>query len=232
MPDLLTSGNMKIKKSDSAGLGYLTKILHFAPGKLSGYNVCDWASSGCLRGCLNKSGRGYCGPIQKARIRRTKLFFEDRETFRVKLYWEIAKHVKRCIRLGVKPAVRLNGTSDIPWEDYVHTSDMFDGFPQVMFYDYTKRVRRVLHNQRSNYHLTFSRTEDNEYDCLTVLRKGFNVAVVFRGDMPKKWKRFKVFNGEETDLRFLDPRGVCGLKAKGKAIYDTSGFVVRGRHNV
>ena len=227
MSTLLSGGSPKIEKSDKAGLGYLTKIMYLAPGRLSGFNACPWASPGCLRSCLNKSGRGYCKPVQDARIRRTRMLFENRDGFKSMLYTEIDKFVKRCVKLGQHPTVRLNGTSDIAWESIF--PDMFVGFPQVQFYDYTKSLIRTLTQQRKNYHLTFSRTEDNDNDCKTVLRAGSNVAIVFSGkELPRTWKHFKVFNGDKTDLRFLDPQGICGLYAKGQAIYDESGFVVDG----
>ena len=44
--------------------------------------------------------------------------------------------------------------------------------------------------------------------------------------MPEIYEGLSVFNGDDSDLRFLDPKGVVvGLYAKGKAKKDTSGFV-------
>jgi hypothetical protein len=229
MKQLFTTlyGNPKIAKSNNTGI-YNTRILHLAPEKLSGYNVCPWASPGCLKACLNKSGHGQTNMVQRCRVRRTQLLFEDKLRFRELLYANITSFVKACQRIDIKPAVRLNGTSDVAWEEKFN--DIFVRFPQVMFYDYTKSLLRALTQQRDNYHLTFSRTECNDDDCLKALRAGVNVAVVFddKKPLPAKWKRFKVFDGNSHDLRFLDPKGVCGLHAKGKAKKDTSGFVVRG----
>jgi hypothetical protein len=124
--------------------------------------------------------------------------------------------------------VRLNGTSDINWERY----SVIQAFNKVQFYDYTKnyfRMNLFLDGKLpSNYSLTFSRSETNENDCISILKRGGNVAVVFRSKvLPTHWQGFPVINGDENDLRFLDPKGVVvGLTAKGKAKSDTSGFVV------
>jgi len=226
MADLLSGGNPKIEKSDKAGLGYLTKIHHLAPSTLSGYNACPWSSPGCRAACLNKSGRGYCTPVQNARIRKTRLLFENIGAFRYLLFGELDKFVKRCVKLGVSPAVRLNGTSDIAWEKVL--PDMFTGFPQIQFYDYTKSFNRCL-CQTDNYHLTYSRSEkkDDDKQCRKLLLAGVNVSIVFKNGLPETWNGWPVFDGDQTDLRFLDPKcHVIGLKAKGKAKKDNSGFVV------
>ena len=44
--------------------------------------------------------------------------------------------------------------------------------------------------------------------------------------MPVDYLGLPVFNGDESDLRFLDPKQVIvGLYAKGKAKKDETGFV-------
>jgi hypothetical protein len=55
-----------------------------------------------------------------------------------------------------------------------------------------------------------------------------NAAVVFQ-TLPDTFLGLQVINGDEHDLRHLDPKGVIvGLLPKGrKAKRDTSGFVVR-----
>lgn len=228
---LLTLGhtNAKTIKSDNAGLGYLTAIQYLAPYTVSGFNVCKHASEGCAKGCLNTAGRGKTNVVQQARIKRTRFFFENKPGYKYTLFEELEKFVKRCDKLEQKPAVRLNGTSDLPWEDIF--PDMFIKFNMVQFYDYTKYVNRMLNfingKLPPNYHLTFSRSEINDSECLEVLRKGGNVAVVFMSkQLPQKWNRFKINNADSHDLRFLDPFGVQGLYAKGRAKKDTSGFVV------
>lgn len=111
-------------------------------------------------------------------------------------------------------------------------------FPSVPFYDYTKSAKKALDNAKGihpqNYHVTFSRdSQANETECEQVLRAGGNVSVVFRDTLPAVWKHRPVINGDTTDLRFLDRRAkagrsgfIIGLKAKGKAKRDRSGFVV------
>lgn len=229
---LLTMGSAveKIAKSDRAGRGYLSSIMYLAPHRLSGWNVCSHASEGCIAGCLFTSGYGRYSHIQQARIRRTRLFFEDRDAFKAKLWSELAAFVRKADRKGLKPAFRPNGTSDLPWEQLL--PELFTDFPMVQFYDYTKITRRAVAFAKgdlpSNYHLTFSRSEKNESKCLRVLRERGNVAVVFdTKDLPDTWYGYDVHNADENDLRFLDPVGVQGLYPKGRARHDKSGFVVR-----
>ena len=231
---LLSESNPKTLKGESKG--YMTFIMHLAPGSLSGFNVCPGASAGCLFSCLNTAGRGHMKGIQDARIRRTRLFFEDRPTFMAKLVDEISKGIRKAERKNLIPVFRLNGTSDIRWEtvpvsvvggqDY---RNIFEAFPHTQFYDYTKLSNR--RNIPANYHLTFSRSESNEDKLDEAVRNGMNLAVVFstkkKNELPTRYRSMPVVDADETDLRFLDPKGsVCGLRAKGKATKDTSGFVV------
>lgn len=231
---LLSESNPKTLKGESRG--FLTFIMHLAPGSLSGFNVCPGASAGCLFSCLNTAGRGHMTPIQDARIRRTRLFFEDRTTFMAKLVDEISKGIRKAERKGLIPVFRLNGTSDIRWEtvpvsvvggpDY---RNIFEAFPNTQFYDYTKLSNR--RNIPANYHLTFSRSESNEDKLDEAVSNGMNLAVVFNTGknekLPARWRNLPVVDADTTDLRFLDPKGsVCGLRAKGKARKDCSGFVV------
>lgn len=227
---LLTT-SPKIEKSDKANLGYLSTIMYLAPHKLSGYNVCSGASAGCISGCLNTSGFGGIYPsVQLGRIKRTKFFFEDRKNFFLQLRTELDSFVKKCSKNGVIPAVRLNGTSDLFWETLA--ADVIKDYSNITFYDYTKiqsRMHKFLDGKfPSNYTLTFSRSEDNDIKCRNVLLNGGNVAVVFATkNLPETYMGYPVFNGDHTDLRFLDPKNcVVGLYAKGKAKKDNSGFVV------
>lgn len=227
--NLLTLKNAKIEKSNKSGKGYLSVIMHLAPYTISGRNVCPQASKGCAAACLNTAGYGVYKVVQDARIKRTKLFFDDRAAFMTQLRKEIAAFVKRCNKNSVKPAVRLNGTSDLKWEEL--TPNLFTEFSTVQFYDYTKITKRMLRYCNGglppNYHLTFSRSESNDSDVKQVLNEGGNVAVVFKDKLPKKWNGVKVINADDTDQRFLDPTHViCGLLAKGKGKKDSSGFVI------
>jgi hypothetical protein len=219
----LTIGNTKTVKGEA--MGFLTFILHLAPSWLSGYNTCPGASKGCIKACLNTAGRGRFTATQEARIRKTKLFFEDRENFMSQLVKDIEAAVRKAGREGMTPVFRLNGTSDIRWETVPVNgfANIMEMFPNLTFYDYTKISNR--RNIPSNYHLTFSRSESNEH----LIPQDMNVAVVF-DSLPDVWFGRKVIDGTETDLRFLDPQGVVvGLLAKGKAKKDDSGFTILRR---
>ena len=229
---LLGIANTKTMKGEK--LGYRTYIMHLAPSRLSGYQVCPMASPGCASACLNLSGMGVFSNVQKARIAKTKRFFEDRGAFMDQLVKEAQSAIRSSAKAGLTPVFRLNGTSDIRWEtvavflDGFWYTNIMEAFPSVQFYDYTKIPNR--RDIPSNYHLTFSRSEVNEMEALQVLSAGvMNVAVVF-DTLPAKWAGVKVVDGTETDLRFLDDRAVVvGLKANGKAKKDQTGFTVLTR---
>jgi hypothetical protein len=163
--------------------------------------------------------------IQKARIRKTEYFFNDRAGFMLDLAYDIQKAIKFAERKGLTPVFRLNGTSDLSWEKYevpvFCTENIFELFPQVQFYDYTKVLgRKVKHIP--NYHLTFSKADGNDADVAEALMQGMSVVAVY-DQIPEG-----VPSADETDLRFLDPKGIMlGLKAKGRAKKDYSGFVIR-----
>jgi len=227
---LLGTANTKTMKGEK--LGYHTYIMHLAPSTLSGYQVCPSASAGCSFACLNLSGMGRFSNVQAARIAKTKWFFEDRAAFMAQLVKEIEAAIRKSTKLGFTPAFRLNGTSDIRWEIYpvirngIQYRNVMEAFPTTQFYDYTKIANR--RDIPANYHLTFSRSEVNEVEALSVISMGTNVAVVF-DTLPDTWHGWKVIDGTETDLRFLDEsRVVVGLVANGKAKRDASGFVVSG----
>jgi len=237
---LLSTGNPKVLKGIKQG--YNTYILHLAPAKLSGHEVCPKRTVGCTDSCLNLAGRGgmfkrgeVTNVIQEARIRKTKLFFADRDAFMALLYIDIVKAIKQSAKLGLTPVFRLNGTSDLSWEKYDftildhHYTNIFEAFPNVQFYDYTKVLGRKVQGI-SNYHLTFSAADGNDGDVTKAISQGYNIATVFgikkTVPMPELYLDKPVWNGDESDLRFLDPKGVIvGLYAKGKAKKDTSGFV-------
>ena len=219
---LLSTANPKIQKGTAKG--YLSFILHLAPADLSGNEVCPKRTKGCTDACLNTAGRGgmfkrgeNTNMIQKARIRKTNYFFADRAGFLADLTTDIMKAVNFARRKGLKPVFRLNGTSDLSWEKY----GIIEQFPTIQFYDYTKVLgRKTAH--LPNYHLTFSAADGNDSDVQKALAQGMNVTVVY-DRIPEG-----VYSADEDDLRFLDPRvGIIGLKAKGRAKKDTSGFVKR-----
>jgi len=229
---LLSTANPKIQKGTKQG--YLSFILHLAPADVSGYNTCPKATAGCKAACLNTAGRGgmfkkgeTTNTIQKARIRKAKYFFEDRAGFMADLVSDINKAIKFAAKKNLTPVFRLNGTSDLSWEKYeaAHGKNIFELFDYVQFYDYTKVPKRKVDSIK-NYHLTFSQADGNEKDANWAISKNMNVTVVF-DKIPAEYKGKTVFNADDTDLRFLDPKGVVlGLKAKGRAKKDRSGFVV------
>lgn len=203
--------------------GYLTGIMYLAPANISGIEMCPMRSAGCTAACLFTAGRGAFASITRARIIKTLAYHFDKPRFIETIKKSIKSLVTKANNKGLTPVVRLNGTSDILWE---RTTDILASFPNTQFYDYTKIGKRFLWDIPSNYHLTFSLAENNDADARLALSKGHNVAAVFRKDIPASLWGFTVVNGDETDLRFLDNPGVViGLKAKGKARKDTSGFV-------
>lgn len=209
---------------------YLSAILHLAPFNLSGINVCPAASNGCAMACLNTAGRGRFDNVQQARIRKTKWFFSDKPGFMAQLIKDIESLNKKAKRDNKIAVVRLNGTSDIAWENYEAKDglNIFELFPTIQFYDYTKRLERLNHNELpANYHLTFSASEVNTVIAKRVLKLGFNVAVVFRALAPVTYWNAQVLDGDTHDFRFFEgyQGAVIGLKAKGKAKKDTTGFV-------
>lgn len=217
--------------------GYLTGILYLAPALSSGWEVCPMRSAGCTAACLNTAGRAAVfKSIPAARKRRTQWYFTDREGFMAKLTAEIMALEAQAARRGLIPVVRLNGTSDILWErvPVAGHPNIMAAHPHLQFYDYTKHRPEKRSVRPANYHLTFSLDERPESygRALQALSGGWSVAIVFNDKPPEAYKFranpavYQVVNGDKNDLRFLDPPGVLvGLKAKGKARQDTSGFV-------
>ena len=216
--------------------GYMTAILYLAPAKESGFEVCPMSTAGCRAACLYTAGRGAMNVTQKARIAKTRYFFTDRDAFMMQMATEITAFVKKAEKAGLIPTVRLNGTSDIVWESMtvLGHKNLMALFPDVQFYDYTKRHNRT--NLPRNYHLTYSLAENNDKLAYAALNNGMAVAAVFRS--PEKVQEYirtgytlagcptPVVDGDESDLRFLDGNSVIvGLYAKGRAKKDNSGFV-------
>jgi hypothetical protein len=248
---LIRSGNnAKTVKGDGV---YETAIMYLAPSSLSGTNVCPMAEqAGCIAGCLNTAGRGRFSQVQTARINKTKRYLASRTAFMAELVDNLERFAAYCGRKGVKPAVRLNGTSDIQWEvaHFASRGDqrgsVFELFPEIQFYDYTKVYKRVYRDLPANYRLVLSYSEANPayQDAIIAAakdNKAVNIAVVYRtkelrdglmtaGDRLEGETRTTirpVIDGDSDDMRFLDPTGVIvGLYAKGAAKRDTSGFVV------
>jgi len=226
--NLISNGrsNPKTNKSNKQSDKYLTFILHLRPVNTK---ICPFQNvAKCKSACLNTAGLGGVYPsIQKARQRKTDLFLNDRNEFMRQLFEDLTKIDKYCTNKGKVAAVRLNGTSDIQYELIkVNGSNVFDTFPNITFYDYTKIPNRKISNIK-NYSLTWSYSEANKKYSDYFNTVPNNIAVVFRDKLPKTFNTKEVINGDLTDLRFLDPVNVIvGLKAKGKAKKDYSGFVV------
>jgi hypothetical protein len=252
--NMFTPDGYNPKTDKGRARGYSTAVLYLSPGKGSGYEVCGGLndgtrshgrSDGCTDGCLNTAGRGGFDPeVGAARHARTLLYFLNRFIFCEIMVREAATHIRIARLHEMIPAIRPNGTSDFPWQT-LRLNDgrtLLETFPDVQFYDYTKNAPRAIANARgehpSNYFLCFSRSEVNWSDCEKVLAAGGNVAVVFaickcnrpcKHEIPEglTYRGYRIVNGDHDDLRFLDDRGVIvGLKAKGRAKFDTSGFVV------
>ena len=210
-------------------LGYATGILYLAPANESGVmNTCQFATKGCKSSCLYTAGRAAIFPmIGRARVAKTIWLHNDREGFIEQLRADIRALIRMAKRKHRIPAVRINGTSDLPWL----AMQMAQEFPELQLYDYTK-LPRPWSRTKANYHVTFSHSETNLAECIEALQHGINVAVVFdtpKGKpLPDTWNGFSVIDGDTHDLRFLDTHRlglVVGLHAKGRAKRDTSGFV-------
>ena len=217
--------------------GYMTGVLYLAPYKLSGYNVCAMAEiAECHIPCLNSAGRGAFNSVQAARIRKTKLFFEDRPAFFAELIPSIRSLIRKAKAAGLIPLCRLDGTSDIKWENVEfeyedsYYINIFEMFPDLQFYDYTKIPNRMV-DHIPNYDLTFSYSGVVAFQPYVrkAIDAGYRIAVVFRKreDIPAEFLGTTCVDGDDSDLRHEDPHGVVvALYAKGKAKHDTSGFVI------
>ena len=227
--------------------GYLTAIMYLIPHKLSGKNVCAFATAGCIATCLNIAGRGKFNTIQKARLNKTLFFLNHKKEFMLNLVRRIDNFVKLANKKGLIPVVRLNGTSDIPFENikidiydiYPYCDlgsdkqyyNIFELFPKVQFYDYSKYPLEKR-NYVDNLDLTFSLAENNWEEAKYYLNHNSGrVSAVFSHNIPKTYKGYKVINGDNTDLRFLEPKGcIVGLKFKGSIVDRikgiNSGFVI------
>ncbi len=221
--NLLSTNNAKSIKGEK--LGYTTYIMYLAPHTQNskGINLCSHASKGCAKACLFNSGAARFDRVQEGKVNKTEWFLDNRVEFLEKLDAEITviKNKRKHQTSENIPTIRLNGTSDIPFEKFKirDGKNIFELHPTIQFYDYTKNHIRFEKELPSNYHLTFSLSEDNKVKSMELLNKGFNVAMVFgvknESDLPTTYEGFKVVNGDESDLRFLDEDNVIiGLKYK------------------
>jgi len=229
--NLLSKGNTNSKTAKN---DIKTFILYLAPHNLNykGITLCNNASIGCIDACLYSAGRGSFSNVQTSRINKANYFVSDKKTFLAQLLKEIKKEIKKASNKNEKIAFRLNGTSDI---DFLYLLDKHFNFnvdllqyDKVFFYDYTKSLPRAKrYKDYRNYTLTFSKSETNQNEVNQALKLGINVAAVFSNNLPKTYQGIKVVDGDKTDLEMIKHKNVIlGLKAKGKAKKDTSGFVI------
>ena len=228
-PVKLLGVNGDAKTVKGRKLKFLTGILYLFPHKAFGFNICPNAeNAGCIEPCLNTAGRGKMHMVQEARLRKTWLFHYDRDWFMAQLFRDIEALERKAYREGMKPCVRLNGTSDLDWENIRHEGfSPMEKFPHVQFYDYCKMPKVPKNN---NYHLTFSYSTAPDYEksVKKAARLGMNFAVVSYDPAPETWRGRPVVIGDDNDLRFLDPpESVIWLKGKGRAIKSYSDLIVK-----
>ena len=230
-------GESSAKTVKGQSIGYLTGIVYLVPDE----TICPLAKlAGCFDGCLNSAGRGAFNSVQKARKAKTEFFYQNQKAFLLSLCADIWTIQNRAKNLGLTPLIRPNGTSDIPYENLpvIDNKNIFQLFPDVQFYDYTKHPNRNLEGKTfGNYDLTYS------FSAITpkpISIKGLTnkhnsrVGVVFQkqNDIPKTFRSWVVVDGDNTDVRHIEPRGVVvALYAKGKAKRENNGFVqIKGVH--
>ncbi len=224
---LSVNTNRKLQKSNKLSDEYWSCILHLHP---TNTRICPYQiKAGCKDACLNTAGLARVFPkVQESRKRKTDLFLNNRAEFMSLLVLDIIKFIGACQRKGKKPAIRLNGTSDIPYENIIVEGgqNIFEMFPQVQFYDYTKiPTRKVKHI--INYHLTWSYSEADDKYAQLFNKVKHNIAVVFHNKLPKTFRGRKVIDGDTHDMRFKDPHNVVvGLLAKADAKKEDNGFVI------
>ena len=238
-PRSILGSSYKVQKGEKRGV--LTAIVYMSPGREAGVNMCPMAA-GCEAGCLGTTtGRLRMTSSQRARISKTLWFMLFRDHFLRRLNWEIVGHAMTAEAFDMTPAVRLNGSSDVKWESF----GVPQAHPDVEFYDYTKLPAKARAGIPANYRLTYSLSEraDSMAHAIEWLEAGGNAAVVVAGESTKlkdskavaaqllergTFRDFPTVDGDVTDIRFDDPPGAwVVLHAKGGALKDTTGFVVR-----
>ena len=209
-------------------------ILYLAPHTQNSkkINICPRASKGCAAACLFSAGRGKFSNVIASRTNKTEYYLSDKKIFINQLSKELIKIAAKSIKQNKKIAIRLNGTSD---QDFIalikkyNNLDLLNGdeFKNLVFYDYTAILGKIKKYINTSYSLTLSRKEDNENEIIEALKLGGNVAAVFRDELPTTYKGYNVVNGDSSDLEMIYNKNVIlGLKAKGDAKKDKSGFVI------
>jgi len=239
LPEKLLGIDTNAKTIKGEQYGIKTAILYLMPAEQGGTQLCPMAkTAGCEKACLFTAGRGAMNSVMLSRLRKTLYFNQYRDQFMLQLQNELIRERAKAKRKGYKLSVRLNGTSDVRWENEPigHAyANIMQALPDIQFYDYTKIANRK--NVPANYDLTFSYSGVEAYQPFVAkaVANGDRIAVVFRdraivnamlanGDT---FLGLPVVDGDDSDVRHLDPKGaVVALYAKGKARRDQSGFVV------
>ena len=231
--NLLSKGSTNSKTAKN---NIETYILYLAPHTQNSkkINICPKASKGCAAACLFSAGRGRFSNVIASRTNKTEYYLSDRKTFINQLSKELIKIANKSLKQDTKIAIRLNGTSDLDFIALIkkyNNLDLLNGdqFKNLVFYDYTAILGKIKKYINTSYSLTLSRKENNESEILEALKLGGNVAAVFKDHLPTKYKGFTVIDGDQSDLMMLYNKNVIlGLKAKGDAKKDKSGFVIDG----
>jgi len=211
-------GNTKVLKSMKTKLG--TDLIRIASLSMMPNNtLCPSRGiAGCEEPCLFTSGRGVMSNVAQGRKRKTDWFMSDRDGFLAQLRKEMHSFIRTCKRQGVKPVFRLNTISDVQWENYI---DMEGEFGEAFFYDYTKLGKRLHKRMPRNYKLMFSFSPKQEFWSQVELALATDVpmAVVFRGELPKRFLGRDVIDGDMSDIANVQAgKVIVGLRAKGDAL--------------
>jgi hypothetical protein len=240
----LWSVSTKTEKSVKLGLADISLVLYLKPGVF-----CPKATEACLAGCLGDTSGHLAMPngnAQRAMLRRSKWYLEDRQAFQDALIAEacdIVRSWKRSNSRTPKVLVRLNGTSDLPWDaTRLDLRRALHGDADLRFYEYTKKWelhRRFTLDAAEKEHAArfacvhvLSRHENTkEWEVLDACQRGYTVAVVFSTKagqaLPETYLDLPVIDGDLHDDRTVDPVGcIVGLRAKG-AMRKGSAMVVQ-----
>lgn len=209
---LLSSGKANTKTAKNE---YETYYLSLQPTDLNSKkeNLCAFSTKECRTQCLQYAGRQGFSNVVQSRSNKTEYFINNRKEFLTQLWGEL-KDLNDSKR---KIAIRLNLLSDVNWElQFEEIGKRMSELKNIQFYDYTKDHFKVNLNGLKNYHLTYSYSGYNwDKSEIFLKTKRANVAMVFKNDVPLLYKGYKVINGDESDERYLDKKGVIvGLKYK------------------
>ena len=227
------TANKKTAKSLKNDIFTYSLFLSSYKQNAKGKNLCPMSGTGknqssCFEACIDKTGNyGQFKNVKNGLINKSNFFIDHKDIFMKLLFIEI-KVIEFTSELMKEDfCIRLNGTTDIIYENIPVEgfNNIFEAFPNIQFYDYTKVSNRFNKPLPANYHLTFSRSEVNHKISLDMLRRGFNVSMIFINGLPKTYEGYNVINGDETDLRYLDPENcIVGLKYKN-ATFKGAGIV-------